>query len=124
MSIVPTSVTIGINSPEGAKARVRDWLQIYDVRLLKVKLGSPDGIEADHKMLLAVKEEAPNLELFVDANGGWSLTDAIEMCNWLADLGIKYVEQPLPRGQETEFSRTQGAMFATSRFASTPYQSL
>ncbi|MBH8561702.1 dipeptide epimerase [Nostoc sp. CENA67] len=98
--IVPTSVTIGINSPEVAKARVRDWLQHLDVRLLKVKLGSPDGIEADRKMLLAVKEEAPNLELFVDANGGWSLTDAIEMCNWLADLGIKYVEQPLLRGQE------------------------
>ncbi|MBW4560328.1 MAG: dipeptide epimerase [Mojavia pulchra JT2-VF2] len=99
-AIVPTSVTIGINSPEGARARARDWLQFTDVRLFKVKLGSPDGIEADRKMLLAVKEEAPHLELFVDANGGWSLEHAIEMCNWLADLGIKYVEQPLPRGQE------------------------
>ncbi|MDZ8051382.1 MAG: dipeptide epimerase [Aulosira sp. ZfuVER01] len=98
--IVPTSVTIGINSPEGARARAKDWLQFTDVRLFKVKLGSPDGIAADRKMLLAVKEEAPNLEFFVDANGGWSLSDAIEMCSWLADLGIKYVEQPLPRGQE------------------------
>jgi L-Ala-D/L-Glu epimerase len=98
--IVPTSVTIGINTPEAAKARARDWLQFTDVRVFKVKLGNPDGIDADRKMLLAVKEEAPNLEFFVDANGGWSLSDAKEMCNWLADLGIKYVEQPLPRGQE------------------------
>jgi L-alanine-DL-glutamate epimerase-like enolase superfamily enzyme len=98
--IVPTSVTIGINSPEGARARARDWLKFTDVRLFKVKLGNPDGIDADQKMLLAVREEAPNLEFFVDANGGWSLTDAIEMCSWLSDLGIKYVEQPLPRGQE------------------------
>lgn len=103
--IVPTSVTIGINSPEGARARTRDWLQFTDVRLFKVKLGSPDGIDADKKMLLAVREEAPLPELFVDANGGWSLSDAIAMCNWLADLGIKYVEQPLPRGQEKSLAK-------------------
>jgi L-alanine-DL-glutamate epimerase-like enolase superfamily enzyme len=98
--IVPTSVTIGINSPEGAKARARDWVQFMDVQLFKVKLGSPDGIDADRKMLLAVKAEVPGKELFVDANGGWSLTDAIAMSGWLADLGIKYIEQPLPRGEE------------------------
>ncbi|MFS0518558.1 dipeptide epimerase [Nostoc sp. UIC 10607] len=103
--IVPTSVTIGINSPEGARARARDWLQFTDVRLFKVKLGSPDGIEADKKMLLAVREEASEPELFVDANGGWSLEDAIAMCNWLAELGIKYVEQPLPRGQEKSLAK-------------------
>ena len=103
--IVPTSVTIGINSPEGARARARDWLKFTDVRLFKVKLGSPDGIDADKKMLLAVREEAPLLEFFVDANGGWSLEDAIAMCNWLAELGIKYVEQPLPRGQEKSLAK-------------------
>ncbi|MBG1241974.1 dipeptide epimerase [Nostoc sp. NZL] len=103
--IVPTSVTIGINSPEGARARARDWLQFTDVRLFKVKLGSPDGIEADKKMLLAVREEASEPELFVDANGGWSLEDAIAMCNWLANLGIKYVEQPLPQGQEESLAK-------------------
>lgn len=99
--IVPTSVTIGINSPEGARARARDWLEFMDVRLFKVKLGNPKGIEADKEMLLAVQQEAANLELFVDANGGWSLTDAVYMSHWLADLGIKYIEQPLARGQET-----------------------
>ncbi|WP_427159469.1 dipeptide epimerase [Aliinostoc sp. HNIBRCY26] len=99
-AIVPTSVTIGIDSPTAAQTRARDWLQFMDVRLFKVKLGSPEGIEADKKMLLAVQEVAPELEFFVDANGGWSLANAIEMCNWLADLGIKYVEQPLPRGEE------------------------
>ncbi|MBD2594256.1 dipeptide epimerase [Nostoc spongiaeforme FACHB-130] len=103
--IVPTSVTIGINSPEGARARARDWLNYLDVRLFKVKLGSPDGIEADQQMLLAVQQEAPNLEFFVDANGGWSLPDAIKMCHWLADLGVKYVEQPLARGQEESLAK-------------------
>lgn len=98
--IVPTSVTIGINSPQAARERVRDWVQFTHVRILKVKLGSPAGIEADRAMLIAVQEEAPDLELFVDANGGWNLEDAIAMCDWLAERGVKYVEQPLARGEE------------------------
>lgn len=104
-TIVPTSVTIGINSPAGARARVRDWLEYMNVGLLKVKLGNPEGISADQKMLLAVQGEAPHLDLFVDANGGWNLEDAIYMCDWLADLGVKYVEQPLPRGEENSLSQ-------------------
>ncbi len=103
-SITPTSVTIGINSPALAQARVRDWLQFMDVGLFKVKLGSAEGIDADKLMLLAVKEEAPDKDLFVDANGGWNLSDAISMCLWLDDMGVKYVEQPLPRGQESNLA--------------------
>jgi L-alanine-DL-glutamate epimerase-like enolase superfamily enzyme len=102
--IPPTSVTIGINTPAGAATRTRDWLEYMDVRQLKVKLGSSEGIEADRKMLLAVRETAPEIDLFVDANGGWSLADAIAMSLWLADLGIQYIEQPLPRGQETHLA--------------------
>lgn len=98
--IAPTSVTIGINSPQLAKARVRDWLQFSDVRVLKVKLGSPNGIKADQQMLMAVREEAPEQDLYVDANGGWSLDDAVTMCSWLKRLNVEYVEQPLPRGEE------------------------
>ena len=104
-AIVPTSVTIGINPPEAARARVRDWLQFTDVRVLKVKLGSPNGIKADQEMLIAVREEAPTQELYVDANGGWSLEDAVVMCNWLADFGVKYVEQPLAQGEEYKLAQ-------------------
>ena len=104
-AIVPTSVTIGINLPEAARARVRDWLQFTDVRVLKVKLGSPNGIKADQEMLIAVREEAPTQELYVDANGGWNLEDAVVMCNWLADFGVKYVEQPLAQGEEYKLAQ-------------------
>ena len=100
--IVPISVTIGINSPEGARQRVRDWLQVTEARFLKVKLGNPDGIEADQAMLMAVREEAPTAKLSVDANGGWNLQQAVKMCSWLADYQVKYVEQPLARGQEVD----------------------
>lgn len=101
--IVPVSVTIGINTPEGARERVRDWLNAIAARVLKVKLGNPKGIEADMEMLMAVKEEAPaDARIYVDANGGWNLEDAIAMCDWLASVGVEYVEQPLGVAEEIE----------------------
>ncbi|HAX77271.1 MAG TPA: dipeptide epimerase [Cyanobacteria bacterium UBA11372] len=100
--IVPTSVTIGISSPEKARQRVQDWFEVTKVRVLKVKLGIPDGIEADKAMLMAVLESAPNIPTSIDANGGWSIENAVKMCKWLADLGVKYVEQPLAKGEEKD----------------------
>jgi L-Ala-D/L-Glu epimerase len=106
--IVPTSVTIGISSPEAAQARVWSWLGkgtagtlFPGIQVLKVKLGSPAGIAADQAMLLAVQAAAPHIsKISVDANGGWNLEDAITMSGWLADRGIASIEQPLAKGQE------------------------
>ena len=106
--IPPTSVTIGISSPEAAQQRVRDWLGMgtmampfEGIQALKVKLGNPDGIEADQAMLLAVKAAAPHIsQISIDANGGWNLEQALFMAHWLADQGITYIEQPLAKGQE------------------------
>ena len=111
--IVPTSVTIGISSPEAAKQRVLDWLgkgtiaaPLQDIQALKVKLGNPDGIEADQAMLLAVKAAAPHIsQISVDANGGWNVNTALKMAFWLADQGITYIEQPLPKGQEADLAK-------------------
>jgi L-Ala-D/L-Glu epimerase len=102
--IVPISVTIGINSPEGAKLRVKAWQDFIDAKILKIKLGNPEGIAADRAMFLAIREQAPDAEFTVDANGGWNLDDALTMCDWLADRGVKYVEQPLAVGEEDKLS--------------------
>jgi L-alanine-DL-glutamate epimerase-like enolase superfamily enzyme len=99
-TIVPISVTIGINSPLKAVQRVENWQQMLDCQILKVKLGNSQGIEADRAMLQAIREVYPTMRLTVDANGGWSLNDAIEMSQWLAHLGVEYIEQPLPVGAE------------------------
>jgi L-Ala-D/L-Glu epimerase len=100
--IVPISVTVGINTPAGARARIQGWLEVFDAQFLKIKLGSPAGIAADREMMLAVKAEMPNAKLTVDANGGWNLADAILMSQWLADLDVAYLEQPLARGNEVQ----------------------
>ncbi|WP_013320278.1 dipeptide epimerase [Gloeothece verrucosa] len=102
--IVPISVTVGITSPEAAKQRVRNWRQVLEPEIIKVKLGSPNGIEADQAMLLAILEEAPQARITVDANGGWSLDNALLMGDWLAQQGVEYIEQPLPVGEEDKLA--------------------
>ncbi|NET37034.1 MAG: dipeptide epimerase [Cyanothece sp. SIO1E1] len=101
--IGPTAVTIGLNSPAGAQQRLRDWLQLTQIQAIKVKLGSPDGIEADQAMLEAVLQASPaDAKVSIDANGGWSLNQALKMSTWLAQQGVTYIEQPLARGQEQD----------------------
>ena len=102
--IVPISVTVGINSPAGAIERVKDWQQTIDVKMLKVKLGNPEGIEADKAMLQAIRSECPQVRLTVDANGGWSFSDAVYMSHWLAKLDVEYIEQPLAVGAEDKLA--------------------
>nr|MCU0720995.1 hypothetical protein [Pirellula sp.] len=51
---------------------------------------------ADQIMLEAIREMAPaEAYIGVDANGGWSLDQAIEMSNWLSSRGVAHMEQPL-----------------------------
>jgi L-alanine-DL-glutamate epimerase-like enolase superfamily enzyme len=101
--IVPTSATIGISTPETAKQRLLHWLQFAPFRAIKVKLGSPTGIKADQEMLKAVLAEVlKGSKVSIDANGGWTLADSIFMSHWLAEQGVTYIEQPLPKGQEAD----------------------
>ena len=100
----PTSVTIGINPPEVVRERIPLLLEGSGVKSLKIKLGTPDGIDADKSMYAQVVESAKkyNVNLRVDANGGWDTNDAIHMMKWLADRDCDYVEQPLVEGNENE----------------------
>ncbi len=103
--IQPTSVTVGISSPEAAQQRSQDWLQQTSARALKVKLGSLDGIEADQAMFQAVYNQIPTtVSLSVDANGGWSLEGAKYMADWLGDRRVTHLEQPLPVSQDADLA--------------------
>ena len=98
----PTSVTIGINTPEIVKERIPLLLDGTTVKSLKIKLGSPEGIEADKLMFNQVVESTQKykVKIRVDANGGWDVNQAKLMMHWLADRGVDYIEQPLKEGEE------------------------
>jgi L-alanine-DL-glutamate epimerase-like enolase superfamily enzyme len=102
----PTSVTIGINPPEVTKERVPAILSSTGAKCLKIKLGSPEGRDHDKEHFQAAADAAKpfGAKLRVDANGGWTVSEAISMCSWLEERGVDYVEQPLAEGQEDGLS--------------------
>lgn len=91
-----TSITVGLNEPDITRELTKEWLS-EGYRFLKIKLGSPNGIEFDKGHFEAAREAAApfGAQLRVDANGGWSLADAIPMSHWLAERDVDYIEQPL-----------------------------
>jgi L-alanine-DL-glutamate epimerase-like enolase superfamily enzyme len=93
----PTSVTVGINPPDRVRELVRElFAEVGPGVSLKLKLGSPDGIEADKASFQAARQSLPpGASIRVDANGGWSESDALPMLQWLAGMGCEYVEQPV-----------------------------
>jgi L-alanine-DL-glutamate epimerase-like enolase superfamily enzyme len=84
----PSSFTIGIDSVEGTRARVR---AARGHGSLKVKVGGADDLER----LRAVREESP-APLRVDANEGWTLELARELLPALVELDVELIEQPFP----------------------------
>ena len=83
-----TDYTIGIDTIPRMieKIQERPW-PIY-----KVKVGTPD----DLAMLRAIRSETP-ARLRVDANAGWTLTQALELLPALEELGVELIEQPLAK---------------------------
>ena len=86
---IPLSTfTIGIDTPEMIRKKVQEAAQHP---ILKVKLGS----DHDLAILEAIRSETDR-ELRVDANGGWTVKQAVRMLPILEEFGVTVLEQPLP----------------------------
>jgi L-alanine-DL-glutamate epimerase-like enolase superfamily enzyme len=83
-----TSYTISIGDLDLIPQKIAE-AQAYPI--LKVKLGL--GKKQDQTLIRLVREETDKL-IRVDANEGWDLETGREMCFWLADQGVEFVEQP------------------------------
>jgi L-alanine-DL-glutamate epimerase-like enolase superfamily enzyme len=115
---VATSVTLGLGAVPAVLERLERWWNQLPASRIKLKLGSPEGLEHDRSLVVAVAAaiEARQqrlggaaAELQVDANGGWSLEPARAMVSWLADAGVVLVEQPLPPLLDPEADAAQFA---------------
>ena len=84
-----TAYTISLGTPETMAAAAR---AASARRLLKIKLG---GL-GDPARIAAVRAAAPQSELIVDANEGWTADNLAENLAACAAAGVTLVEQPLP----------------------------
>jgi len=86
-----TTYTIGIDTPEVVKQKVREVEGRFG--RLKVKV----GVEGDRELIKSIREVS-DLPLTVDANQGWtSAEEALRQIEWLQTQGVIMVEQPLPK---------------------------
>jgi L-alanine-DL-glutamate epimerase-like enolase superfamily enzyme len=60
--------------------------------ILKVKLGT----DRDEEIIRTVRRAAPDKTLRVDANAGWTPKRALRLIDLLVELGVEFVEQPVP----------------------------
>lgn len=97
---VRTHAQIPFGSPAEAAARARAARAAGFTRL-KVRVGSPDP-QDDLDRLRALRNEpgTGQLDVSVDANGGWTLDQALMALPWLEDLGVTWLEQPVRQAAE------------------------
>ena len=93
---IPTVYTLGI---EDAPKDVADQaMEASQYPLLKIKLDSDRPVER----IEAIRAVRPDARLIIDANQGWSFEQLAEIAPRLAKFNVEMIEQPLPRGQDSE----------------------
>ncbi|MCL4141235.1 UNVERIFIED_CONTAM: hypothetical protein GTU68_061577, partial [Idotea baltica] len=93
-NIPDSSYTIGIDSIDKMIAKLKsrpDW-NIY-----KIKLGSKQDVE-----IIRALREATTATFRVDANCGWTVDETISYSHQLKELGVEFIEQPLPADSATD----------------------
>jgi L-alanine-DL-glutamate epimerase-like enolase superfamily enzyme len=90
---VLTAYTLSLDTPEkmGAAAKENALRP-----LLKLKLSGAGDLER----VRAVRANAPNAALIVDANEGWTVEDYRGLVPKLAGLDVALIEQPFPAGKD------------------------
>lgn len=82
-----SSFTIALDEPEAMRERVRE---AASYPILKIKIGTP----RDEEILGLIRDEAPDVELKVDANTGWTAKEAIARLPMLEAYDVAMIEQP------------------------------
>ena len=88
-SAPPTSMTISI----GTEQEVQGWARTAAERfsILKLKLGQERSLE-----LVRAVRAVTDARLVADANCAWTVEQAKGLIPAMADLGLEWIEQPLP----------------------------
>jgi L-alanine-DL-glutamate epimerase-like enolase superfamily enzyme len=96
ISPVITSFTLSLDTSEkmGQEAKLNSHLPI-----LKIKLG---GGNEDLERIQSIRKFAPQSDIIVDANEGWSLNEYNFLIPHFIEAKIKMIEQPFPSQSDDE----------------------
>lgn len=89
MSAPQTSFTIGIGAAEEVQSKASAAAEHYSI--LKLKLDREHHLE-----LVRAVRAVTDARLVADVNCGWTVDLALRLIPALADMGLEWIEQPLP----------------------------
>ncbi|HJS90056.1 MAG TPA: N-acetyl-D-Glu racemase DgcA [Steroidobacteraceae bacterium] len=89
-----TACTVSLAATAGEMAEQAAQLHAWPIIKLKLDADDPVGRVA------AAHARRPDAQLLVDANQAWTLEQLRDVVPHLRALGVRLIEQPLPRGQD------------------------
>jgi L-alanine-DL-glutamate epimerase-like enolase superfamily enzyme len=98
----PTAFTLSIDTPDAMAQMAK---QIGEYAVIKLKLGAGDA--GDEARVRAVREARPDARLYIDANAGWTVEQALASLRWLEKYDIELIEQPVPKDQHAGMGEVQ-----------------
>jgi mandelate racemase len=95
-SSLPVYVTGGwLGAGKGQLVEEAQAVAERGIERFKLKVGSADW-RVDVDRVAHLREAVPELQLMVDANQGWSVRSAIAAGRALGELGVTWLEEPVP----------------------------
>ena len=118
---VPIYGSGGFTSYDEAELReqLRTWIQ-SGIRSVKIKVGRDP--EADPARVAVARDEiGPNAKLMVDANGAYTLPQALGLAERFAEQGVSWLEEPLSSEDMDGLAELRGRMPAGIAIAAGEY---
>lgn len=99
---------ISLSIPED-EASYRAHLARYEhAPVLKLKLGS-GSLDRDES-LVRIARECTKARICIDVNGGWSLSEALEIISTLHPFGLLFIEQPIASTRPEDWRKLRSAL--------------
>ncbi|WP_223881263.1 o-succinylbenzoate synthase [Nesterenkonia ebinurensis] len=98
-SVVPVNATMPAVSPDQVETVLSRYGDLDSIPAVKIKVAEPgQGIEHDAARVAEVCRLVPGAGIRVDANGAWSLFEAVEALQRIVEIAgerFEYAEQPV-----------------------------
>jgi o-succinylbenzoate synthase len=102
--VIPINGLVWMGDKEFMRKQIKEKLKT-GFSCIKMKIGAID-FETEINLLKSIRKEfsSKEIELRVDANGGFEIVNALEKLKRLSDLEIHSIEQPIKQGQFHEMA--------------------
>lgn len=102
---IPINGLVWMGDEAFMKAQIKEKIKA-GFSCIKMKIGAID-FKTELKLLKAIRKEYSQneIELRVDANGAFKYNEALDKLNYLSELNLHSIEQPIKQGQPHEMAR-------------------